>query len=40
LSQPKINAIALKTDGSIIDEGHAKAALANGKLKRKVYEKE
>jgi polyphosphate kinase len=32
--------MALKSDGSIIDEGHAKAAHANGKMKRKVYEKE
>jgi polyphosphate kinase len=32
--------MALKSDGSVIDEGHAKAAHANGKMKRKVYEKE
>jgi polyphosphate kinase 2 len=32
--------MVLKSDGSIIDEGHAKAARANGKMKRKVYEKE
>ena len=29
-----------KTDTVILDEAHAKAAHANGKLKRKAYEKE
>jgi len=33
-----MNAMALKSDGS--DEVRAKAAHANGKMKRKVYEKE
>ena len=32
--------MTLKSDGSITDEVHAKAAHANGKLKRKVYDKE
>jgi polyphosphate kinase 2 len=32
--------MALKSDGSIMDEGHAKAAHGNGKMKRKSYEKE
>ena len=32
--------MALKSDGSIPDEVRAKAAHANGKMKRKVYEKE
>jgi polyphosphate kinase 2 (PPK2 family) len=34
----EMNAMALKSDGS--DEVRAKAAHANGKMKRKVYEKE
>ena len=32
--------MALKGDGSISDEVRTKAAQANGKMKRKVYEKE
>ena len=32
--------MALKGEGSIADEVNAKAAHANGKMKRKVYEKE
>ena len=32
--------MALKSDGSIPDEARAKAAHANGKMKRRVYEKE
>jgi hypothetical protein len=34
----EMNAMALKSDGS--DEVRAKAAHANGKMKRKVYKKE
>src|SRR5262245_64011072 len=36
----RMNAMVLKSDGSIPDEVRAKAAHANGKMKRKVYEKE
>jgi polyphosphate kinase 2 len=35
-----MNVMALKTDTSILDEMRANAAHANGKMKRKVYEKE
>src|SRR5262249_60510808 len=35
-----MNAMTLKSDTSIAAEGRAKAAHANGKLKRKAYEKE
>src|SRR6516225_1797060 len=35
-----MNAMVLKSDGSIPDEAHAKAAHTDGKMKQKVYEKE
>src|SRR6516162_7627118 len=35
-----MNAMALKNDGLITDETHPKVAHADGKMKRKVYEKE
>jgi polyphosphate kinase 2 (PPK2 family) len=36
----RINAMALKAEGSIREEVNARAAHANGKMKQKVYEKE
>jgi len=35
-----MNAMTLKSEGLVPDEAHAKAVRANGKMKRKVYEKE